>query len=46
LKSGDDLTKAIEGNALYAAAQLTKRSAVLSEAHASGKVMIKSALIA
>ena len=43
LKSGDDLTQAIEGNARYAAGQLTKRSAVLKEAEASGKVLIKSA---
>ena len=43
LKSGDDLTQAIEGNARYAAEQLTKRSAVLKEAEASGKVTIKSA---
>lgn len=43
LKSSDDLTKAIEGNARYAAGQLTKRSAVLKEAQASGKVVIKSA---
>lgn len=43
LKSGDDLTQAIEGNARFAAAQLTKRSAVLKEAQANGKVTIKSA---
>jgi len=43
LKSGDDLTQAIEGNARYAADQLTKRSAVLKEAEANGKVTIKSA---
>jgi carbonic anhydrase len=43
LRSGDDLTQAIEGNARYAATQLTKRSAVLKEAQASGKVAIKSA---
>ena len=43
LKSRDDLTQAIEGNARFAADQLTKRSTVIKEAHASGKVMIKSA---
>jgi len=43
LQSRDDLTQAIEGNARFAAEQLTKRSAVINEAHASGKVAIKSA---
>jgi carbonic anhydrase len=42
LQSGDDLTQAIEGNARYAASQLTKRSKVLLDAEASGKVKIKS----
>jgi len=43
LKPGDDLTKAIQGNALYSAAALTQRSDVLKKAQASGKVAIKSA---
>jgi carbonic anhydrase len=43
LKSGDTLTQAIEGNARYAAAQLTARSAVLKEAVAAGKLSIRSA---
>jgi len=43
LKSGDNLTQAIEGNARYAAAQLTARSAVLKEAVAAGKLSIRSA---
>ena len=43
LKPGDDLTKAIQGNALYATATLTQRSEVLKKAQASGKVSIKSA---
>ena len=43
LKSGDDLTQAIEGNARDAAAQLTARSALLEEAVAAGKLSIRSA---
>ena len=43
LKPGDDLTKAIQGNALYSAATLTQRSDVLKQAQASGKLAIKSA---
>ena len=43
LKPGDDLTKAIQGNALYATATLSQRSEVLKKAQASGKVSIKSA---
>lgn len=43
LKSGDTLTQAIEGNASYAVTQLISRSAVLRDAQASGKVVIKSA---
>jgi carbonic anhydrase len=43
LRSGDDLTQAIEGNARYAAAQLTARSAVLKDAVAAGKLTIRSA---
>lgn len=42
LQSGDDLTQAIEGNARYGASQLTKRSTVLRDAAASGKVKIIS----
>jgi carbonic anhydrase len=44
LKSGDSLTQAIEGNARYAAAQLTARSAVLQDSVAAGKLTIRSAL--
>ena len=43
LKPGDDLTKAIQGNALYSTAALTQRSEVLKKAQASGKVVIKTA---
>jgi carbonic anhydrase len=43
LRSGDDLTQAIEGNARHSAAQLTARSAVLKEAVAAGKLSIRSA---
>jgi carbonic anhydrase len=43
LRSDDDLTQAIEGNARYAAAQLTARSAVLKDAVAAGKLTIRSA---
>lgn len=43
LVSGDSLTKAIAGNARYAADQLTARSAVLREAQSSGKLAIYSA---
>lgn len=43
LQSRDDLTQAVQGNARYAAAQLTAQSAVLKEAVASGKVTIKTA---
>ena len=43
LKPGDDLTKAIQGNALYSAATLTQRSDVLKQAQASGKLAIKAA---
>jgi carbonic anhydrase len=44
LRSGDNLTQAIEGNARYATAQLTARSAVLKDAVAAGKLTIRSAL--
>ena len=43
LQPGDDLTKAIQGNARYAAAQLTKRSPTLADAKAAGKVRIQPA---
>jgi carbonic anhydrase len=43
LKSGDTLTQAIEGNARYAAAQFTARSAVLKDAVAAGTLTIRSA---
>jgi len=43
LRSGDDLTQAIEGNARYSAVQLTARSAVLKDAVAAGKLTIRSA---
>jgi carbonic anhydrase len=43
LKSGDNLTQAIEGNARYAAAQLTARSAVLKQAVSAEKLTIRSA---
>jgi carbonic anhydrase len=43
LVPGDHLTKAIQGNARYAAAQLTARSAVLQQAVEAGKLSIRSA---
>jgi carbonic anhydrase len=43
LQSGDDLTKTIQGNARYAANQLTSRSEVLKGAAAGGKLKIRSA---
>ena len=43
LVPGDDLTKAIQGNARNSAAQLTARSAVLKDAVAAGKLSIRSA---
>jgi carbonic anhydrase len=43
LQPGDDLTKAIQGNARYSTAALTQRSDVLKQAQASGKVSIKTA---
>ena len=42
LKPGEDLTKAIQGNALYATTALTQRSDVLKKAQASGKLAIKT----
>jgi len=43
LRSCDDLTQAIEGNARYSAAQLTAGSDVLKDAVAAGKLTIRSA---
>ena len=43
LRSGDDLTRAIERNARHAAAQLTARSALLQDAVAAGRLTIRSA---
>jgi carbonic anhydrase len=43
LESGDDLSQAVKGNARYAAAQLTARSAVLKDAVAAGKLTIRTA---
>ena len=43
LVPGDDLTKAIQGNARFAAAQLTARSAVLKQAVEAHKLNIRSA---
>jgi carbonic anhydrase len=45
LKPGDDLTKAIGGNARYTAAALSQRSDLLKQAQASGKLTIQSAYI-
>ena len=43
LVSGDDLTQATQGNARYASAQLTARSAVLQQAVSAGTLSIRSA---
>ena len=43
LKSRDDLTQAVQGNARYAAGQLTARSEVLKGAVEGGKLSIRSA---
>lgn len=43
LVSGDSLTQSIQGNARYAASQLTARSTVLKDAVAAGKLSIRSA---
>ena len=40
LQPGDDLSQAIKGNARFAAAQITQRSAVLRQAQESGQVKI------
>ena len=43
LQPGDDLTKAIQGNARHSAAQLTARSVVLKQAVEAGRLRIRSA---
>ena len=43
LRSGDDLTRAVERNARHVAAQLTARSALLQDAVAAGRLTIRSA---
>jgi carbonic anhydrase len=43
LRSGDDLTRAIERNARHVADQLTARSALLKDAVAAGRLTIRSA---
>ena len=43
LRSGDDLTQAVERNARHVAAQLTARSALLQDAVAAGRLTIRSA---
>ena len=43
LQSGDTLTQAVQGNARYAAGQLTLRSKVLQEAFTGGRLTIRSA---
>jgi carbonic anhydrase len=45
LKSGDTLTQAVQGNAKYAARQLSLRSRVLQEATAQGTLAIHSAFL-
>ncbi|QPN60249.1 hypothetical protein H8F24_01810 [Synechococcus sp. CBW1002] len=40
LRSGDDLTQAIQGNAQYAARQVMQRSNLIAEAKDTGKVRI------
>jgi len=45
LKSGDTLSQAVQGNARYAAAQLTLRSQVLNDASAQGQLTIRSAFV-
>ena len=42
---GEDLTAAIQGNARYAAAQITRRSALMAEAVASGRVTLRSSYL-
>jgi carbonic anhydrase len=43
LRSGDDLTRAVERNARHVAAQLTARSALLQDAVAAGRLRVRSA---
>lgn len=43
LRSGDDLTQAVERNARNVAAQLTARSALLQDAVAAGRLRVRSA---
>jgi carbonic anhydrase len=43
LQPGDDLTRAIQGNARHSAARLTARSAVLKQAAEAGTLRIRSA---
>lgn len=43
LVSGDSLSQAVQGNARYAAGQLTARSAVLKDAQVTGSLAIRSA---
>jgi carbonic anhydrase len=43
LRSGDDLTRAIERNARHVADQLTARSALLHDAVAAGRLRVRSA---
>lgn len=43
LRSGDDLTQAVERNARHVAAQLTARSALLQDAVAAGRLRVRSA---
>jgi carbonic anhydrase len=43
LRSGDDLTQAVERNARHVAAQLTTRSALLQDAVAAGRLRVRSA---
>jgi carbonic anhydrase len=45
LKSGDTLSQAVQGNARYAAGQLTLRSQVLNDASAQGQLTIRSAFV-
>jgi carbonic anhydrase len=45
LKSGDTLTQAVQGNARYAAGQLTLRSRLLKDASAQGQLTIRSAFV-
>jgi carbonic anhydrase len=44
LRPGDDLSRAVEANALDTASRLTARSALLRRASASGRLQIQSAV--